>query len=195
MILFELKSYRIVDLLLLLQFCCMSIHAKASTRCSFLGCFHLEYLVYTTYISGFMQIYHSILTFCLNYSAVILPYYKDGRKGEGSGNSNREIVFRRHIVDRMPIDGWNDIWSKLHQQLINVDVINVDSVPAEIYSTIATAVIWSMRLALSISIYLWVDSVARPIYSKLIPCDLGKPAPKVRQPLKRRALGSLGKSR
>ncbi|XP_010912626.1 probable inactive ATP-dependent zinc metalloprotease FTSHI 4, chloroplastic [Elaeis guineensis] len=127
--------------------------------------------------------------------SVILPYYKDGRKEEGSGNSNREIVFRRHIVDRMPIDGWNDIWNKLHQQIINVDVINVDSVPAEIYSTIATAVIWSMRFALSIAIYLWVDSVTRPIYSKLIPCDLGKPAPKVRQPLKRRALGSLGQSR
>ncbi|KAG1331210.1 ATP-dependent zinc metalloprotease FtsH [Cocos nucifera] len=127
--------------------------------------------------------------------SVILPYYKDGRKEEESGNSNREIVFRRHIVDRMPIDGWNDIWNKLHRQIINVDVINVDSVPAEIYSTIATAVVWSMRLALSIAVYLWVDSVTRPIYSKLIPCDLGKPAPKVRQPLKRRALGSLGKSR
>lgn len=127
--------------------------------------------------------------------SVILPYYKDGSKREGSGNSNKEIVFRRHIVDRMPIDGWNDIWNKLHQQLVNVDVINVDSVPAEVYSTIATAVVWSMRLALSIGIYLWVDSVTRPIYSKLIPCDLGKPTPKVRQPLKRRALGSLGKSR
>lgn len=129
-------------------------------------------------------------------SAVILPYYKDEKRGEEIGNSNREIVYRRHIVDRMPIDGWNDIWNKLHQQLVNVDVINVDAVPAEVYSTIATAVVWSMRLALSIAIYMWVDSVMKPIYSKLIPCDLGKPTEKkVRLPLEHRALGSLGRSR
>ncbi|WOL04075.1 hypothetical protein Cni_G12796 [Canna indica] len=127
--------------------------------------------------------------------SVILPYYKDEQTGE-KGNSNREIVYRRHIVDRMPIDGWNDIWSKLHQQLVNVDVINVDSASAEVYSTIATAVVWSMRLALSIGIYLWVDRVTRPIYAKLIPCDLGTPPKQVKlPPLKRRALGSLGKSR
>ncbi|OAY63783.1 hypothetical protein ACMD2_05961, partial [Ananas comosus] len=71
--------------------------------------------------------------------SVILPYYKDG--GEKENNPNREIVFRRHIVDKMPIDGWNDVWSKLHEQLVNVDVINVDAVPAEVYSTIATAVV------------------------------------------------------
>ncbi|KAJ6853424.1 putative inactive ATP-dependent zinc metalloprotease FTSHI 4, chloroplastic [Iris pallida] len=127
--------------------------------------------------------------------SVILPYYKDGKMGETHGKSNREIVYRRHIVDRMPIDGWNDIWQKLHQQLINVDVINVDSVPAEVYSTIATAVIWSMRFALSVGLYLWIDNMARPIYSKLIPCDLGTPTKKARQPIKRHALGSLGKSR
>lgn len=127
--------------------------------------------------------------------SVILPYYKDGKRGESHQSSSRDIVFRRHIVDRMPIDGWNDIWQKLHKQLINVDVINVESVPAEVYSTIATAVIWSMRFALSIAIYLWIDSMARPIYSKLIPGDLGAPAKKPRQPIKRRALGSLGKSR
>nr|CAD1836897.1 unnamed protein product [Ananas comosus var. bracteatus] len=125
--------------------------------------------------------------------SVILPYYKDG--GEKENNPNREIVFRRHIVDKMPVDGWNDVWSKLHEQLVNVDVINVDAVPAEVYSTIATAVVWSMRFALSVGIYLLIDSVTRPIYAKLIPCDLGKPEKKARQPLKRRALGSLGKSR
>lgn len=127
--------------------------------------------------------------------SVILPYYKDGKMGETDGKSNRGIVYRRHIVDRMPIDGWNDIWQKLHQQLINVDVINVDSVPAEVYSTIATAVIWSMRFALSVGLYLWIDNMARPIYSKLIPCDLGTPRKKAREPIKRQALGSLGKSR
>ncbi|CAA6660360.1 unnamed protein product [Spirodela intermedia] len=126
--------------------------------------------------------------------SVILPYYKDETK-EGSVGSGREIIFRRHIVDRMPIDCWNDVWQKLHQQLIHVDVINVNSVPAEVYSTIATAVIWSMRFAISIALYLWIDNWARPIYSKLIPCDLGVPEKKARTPLKRRALGSLGKSR
>ncbi|RWV93927.1 hypothetical protein BHE74_00022343 [Ensete ventricosum] len=119
----------------------------------------------------------------------------DGRRGERKENSNREIVYRRHIVDQMPIDVWNDVWSKLHQQLVNIDVINVDTVSAEVYSTIAIAVVWSMRLALSIAIYLWVDSVMRPIYAKLIPCDLGTPMKKVRMPLKHDTLGSLGKSR
>lgn len=128
-------------------------------------------------------------------SAVILPYYKDKRGGKES--SDREIVYQRHIVDRMPIDGWNTIWSKLHQQLVNIDVINVDSLSSEVYSTIATAVVWSMRFALSVAIYQWVDSVTRPVYSKLIPCDLGKPEKRARPLLPRRhsVLGSLGKSR
>lgn len=125
---------------------------------------------------------------------MILPYYKDGEI-EGERSLKKEIVFRRHVVDRMPIDCWNDVWQKLHQQIINVDVHNVDAVPAEVYSTVATAVIWSMRLALSVILYLWIDNLTRPIYSKLIPCDLGTPRKKTRRPLKRRALGSLGKSR
>ncbi|OMO56268.1 hypothetical protein COLO4_35699 [Corchorus olitorius] len=115
---------------------------------------------------------------------------------DGTGeNSKNEIIFRRHVVDRMPIDCWNDVWKKLHQQIVNVDVLNVDAVPAEVYTTVATAVIWSMRLALSIALYLWIDNMMRPIYAKLIPCDLGAPSKKIRQPLKRDALGSLGKSR
>ncbi|XP_024023621.1 probable inactive ATP-dependent zinc metalloprotease FTSHI 4, chloroplastic [Morus notabilis] len=129
--------------------------------------------------------------------SVILPYYKDEKMSGPEGNSKKEIVFRRHIVDRMPIDSWNDVWQKLHQQIVNVDVLNVDTVPAEVYSTVATAVIWSMRLALSIALYTWIDNLMRPIYAKLIPCDLGTPSKKTRQPLplKRQALGSLGKSR
>lgn len=129
-----------------------------------------------------------------NFFSVILPYYKDG-KGEEQGSSNREIVFRRHIVDRMPIDCWNDVWRKLHQQLINVEIYDNNTVPGEIYSTVATAGIWFMRLALSIALYLCIDNLMRPIYAKLIPCDLGTPTKKARQPLKRGALGSLGKSR
>ncbi|PKU70809.1 ATP-dependent zinc metalloprotease FTSH 6, chloroplastic [Dendrobium catenatum] len=126
--------------------------------------------------------------------SVILPYYRDGG-GEARGNSAKEVVYRRHIIDRMPIDAWNDVWEKLHQQLVNVDVFNVDSVPAEVYSTIATAVVWTMRFMLSVGVYVWIDRITRPIYSKLIPCDLGTPQKPIRQPLKRHALGSLGKSR
>ncbi|CAN6475819.1 unnamed protein product [Victoria cruziana] len=127
--------------------------------------------------------------------SVILPYYKDGKPEDEKDDSRREIIFRRHVVDRMPIDCWNDVWNKLHQQLINVDVINVNPVSAEVYSTVATAVIWSMRLALAIGLYFSIDRVMQPIYAKLIPCDLGKPPEKVPRPLKRHALGSLGKSR
>ncbi|XP_057971299.1 probable inactive ATP-dependent zinc metalloprotease FTSHI 4, chloroplastic [Malania oleifera] len=127
--------------------------------------------------------------------SVILPYYKDGKLEGPGGNLSKAIVFRRHVVDRMPVDCWNDVWQKLHQQLVNVDVLNVDPVPAEVYSTVATAVVWSMRLALSVILYIWIDNLMRPIYAKLIPCDLGDPSKKPIRPLKRRALGSLGKSR
>lgn len=127
--------------------------------------------------------------------SVILPYYKDGHRQQTQGNSQKEIVFRRHVVDRMPIDCWNDVWQKLHQQIVNVDVINENTVHAEVYSTVATAAIWGMRLALSVGLYLWIDNMMRPIYAKLIPCDLGKPSEKIPQPIKRQALGSLGKSR
>lgn len=127
--------------------------------------------------------------------SVILPYYKDGKTNRSGRDTKKEIVFKRHAVDRMPIDSWNDVWGKLHQQLVNVDVYNVNNIPAEVYSTVATAVVWSMRLALSVLLYIWIDNKMRPIYAKLIPCDLGSPPKKIREPLKQRALGSLGKSR
>ncbi|KAA3475568.1 putative inactive ATP-dependent zinc metalloprotease FTSHI 4, chloroplastic [Gossypium australe] len=151
--------------------------------------------------SDFMALLNSNNVQFMEYSnygqtvSVILPYYKDNKVDGTGGNSKNEIVFRRHVVDRMPIDCWNDVWQKLHQQIVNVDVLNVDTVPAEVYSSVATAVIWSMRLALSIALYLWIDNMMRPIYAKLIPCDLGAPNKKIRQPLKRRVLGSLGQSR
>ncbi|KAI7737171.1 hypothetical protein M8C21_009010 [Ambrosia artemisiifolia] len=122
----------------------------------------------------------------LSLFAVILPYYKDGE-------SKKEVVFRRHIVDRMPVDSWNEVWQKLHQQVVNVDVVNLNT---EVYSSIATIVVWSMRLALAIGLYVWIDNIMRPIYAKLIPCDLGSPPKKIRrQPIKNQALGSLGESR
>ncbi|XP_010484243.1 PREDICTED: probable inactive ATP-dependent zinc metalloprotease FTSHI 4, chloroplastic [Camelina sativa] len=151
--------------------------------------------------SDFMKLLDSNSVQYMEYSnygqtiSVILPYYKDGEPQGEEENSNKEIIFRRHIVDRMPIDGWNDVWKKLHQQIVNVEVFNVDVVPAEVYTTVATFVVWSMRLALFVSLYVWIDSITRPIYAKLIPCDLGTPTKKIRQPLKREALGSLGKSR
>ncbi|KAH7566053.1 hypothetical protein JRO89_XS08G0074500 [Xanthoceras sorbifolium] len=151
--------------------------------------------------SDFWQLLNSNNVQFMEYSnygqtvSVILPYYKDEKMEANEGSQKKEIIYRRHVVDRMPIDCWNDVWEKLHQQIVNVDVVNVDSVPAEVYSTFATAVIWSMRLALSVALYLWIDNKMRPIYAKLIPCDLGTPSKKIRQPLKRRALGSLGKSR
>ncbi|KDO58330.1 hypothetical protein CISIN_1g0430511mg, partial [Citrus sinensis] len=125
----------------------------------------------------------------------ILPYYKDAKVEGKEGNPGKDIIYRRHVVDRMPIDCWNDVWQKLHQQVVNVDVVNVNTVSAEVYSSVATAVIWSMRLALAVGLYIWIDNIMRPIYAKLIPCDLGTPPQKTRQPLQRRALGSLGKSR
>lgn len=135
-----------------------------------------------------------LLNICFHVSAVILPYYKNGKPTGTEGNT-QGIIFRRHPVNIMPIDSWNDVWRKLHQQIVNVDVINVDAVPAEIYSTIAVAVIWSMRLALAVGFYVWIDNLMRPIYAKLIPCDLGTPGQKTTQPLRSRALGSLGQSR
>ncbi|KAK9233170.1 hypothetical protein WN943_023419 [Citrus x changshan-huyou] len=127
--------------------------------------------------------------------SVILPYYKDAKVEGKEGNPGKDIIYRRHVVDRMPVDCWNDVWQKLHQQVVNVDVVNVNTVSAEVYSSVATAVIWSMRLALAVGLYIWIDNTMRPIYAKLIPCDLGTPPQKTRQPLQRRALGSLGKSR
>ena len=79
-----------------------------------------------------------LLNICFHVSAVILPYYKNGKPIGTEGNP-KDIIFQRHPVNRMPIDSWNDVWRKLHQQIVNVDVINVDAVPAEIYSTIAVA--------------------------------------------------------
>ncbi|KAJ1696391.1 hypothetical protein LUZ63_004903 [Rhynchospora breviuscula] len=131
--------------------------------------------------------------------SVILPYFKD--------KEGKEIIYRRHMVNKMPVDGWNDVWKKLHQQLVHIDVYHVNPVPVEVYSSIATFVIWSIRLALAIAFYFWVENLTWPIYSKLVPTDLGKPADqtelnKLRLRFMRQregkdsdSLGSLGKSR
>nr|QKY65086.1 AAA-type ATPase family protein [Passiflora tenuiloba] len=119
--------------------------------------------------------------------SVILPYDK--------GDGKDEVIFRRHVADRMPVHSWNDVWRKLHNQVVNVDFFNLNSVPVGIYSSVATAVVWSILLAFSVAVYLCIDSVTRPISSKLLLCDLRKPAEPMLLPPKRHALGSLGKSR
>ncbi|KAG2716263.1 hypothetical protein I3760_03G115600 [Carya illinoinensis] len=99
--------------------------------------------------------------------SVILPYYRDG-KMEGIDGIQRKILF-------FGVMRWTVC------QLI----VGMMFGTTEVYSTVATTVIWSMRLALSIVLYLWIDSIMRPIYANK----------STRLPLERRALGSLGKSR
>ncbi|KAL7254604.1 hypothetical protein ACSBR1_008877 [Camellia fascicularis] len=80
--------------------------------------------------SQFLRLFNSNNVQFMEYSnygqtiSVILPYYKDG-KMEGPGDSKKKLIFWPHVVDRMPIDCWNDVWGKLHQQLINVDVLHI----------------------------------------------------------------------
>eukprot|EP01018_Ginkgo_biloba_P019829 Gb_35906 [translate_table: standard] len=124
--------------------------------------------------------------------AVVLPYYKDaaevtGRAEESQRNSEREIVFRRHVVQQMPIDCWTDIWQKLHQQLINVEVVNMNSIPSQIYPTIAVAVVWAMRLGLIIFLYLKLDSFLEKIYRRKRP-----ERPRFRRPRLSDSFGDLG---
>ncbi|XP_057847495.2 probable inactive ATP-dependent zinc metalloprotease FTSHI 4, chloroplastic isoform X2 [Cryptomeria japonica] len=102
--------------------------------------------------------------------AVILPHYKDGKAMDGRivrslDDSEREIVFRRHVVKRMPVDCGNDIWQKLHQQLINVEIVNTNTIPFQIFAPFALAVLWAMRLGLAYFLYLRLDSFLRKIYS------------------------------
>lgn len=105
--------------------------------------------------------------------AVVLPYYKDGRALTGRAeeslkDSGREIVFRRHVVQKMPIDCWTDIWKKLHQQLINVEIVNMN-VPSQIFPTIAVSVIWAMRIGIIVFLYLQLDSFLEKFYARKMP--------------------------
>lgn len=102
--------------------------------------------------------------------AVVLPYYKDGRVTTGQAeellkDSGREIVFRRHVVQQMPVDCWTDIWKKLHQQLINVDIVKIN-VPSQIYPTIAVSVVWAMRIGIIVFLYLRLDSILEKFYAR-----------------------------
>ncbi|KAL9264765.1 putative inactive ATP-dependent zinc metalloprotease FTSHI 4, chloroplastic [Drosera capensis] len=135
-------------------------------------------------------------------TSVILPYYKEKTKGiEAKEDSAREIIYNCHVVDRMPVDGWNETWKKLHQQVVNVDMLNANPVPREVYSTMAVTVVWSLRLALAIVVFLCIDHFTRPIYTKVIRFKKEKVKPlreKEIEPIELKTdprLGSMGKSR
>lgn len=105
--------------------------------------------------------------------AVVLPYYKDGRVTTGRAeeslkDSEREIVFRRHVVQQMPIDCWTDIWKKLHQQLINVEVVNMN-IPSQIFPTVAVSVVWAMRIGIIVFLYLSLDGFLEKFYARKMP--------------------------
>ncbi|CAM6071688.1 unnamed protein product [Sphagnum tenellum] len=156
------------------------------------------------------------------YLAVILPYYdkqKDQILADESGkqttdevpqaeessksslansmqpDDTRKIVFKRHIVENVPADGWNDVWKQLHTQLVNVEVHNLSSLPVQLYPTFATALVWGMRLVLAVTVFRWLDGWLYPIYKMKNPND--RPVslrPKLSNDMNAE-LGALGQSR
>lgn len=146
---------------------------------------------------------------------VLLPYYDeelevDSNEAPGEHNSQAEssdtapelfpedtkkIVFKRHVVDQMPADGWNDIWRQLHTQLVHVNVVHPNSLPMQIYPTLEVTLVWGMRLLLATTIYKFLDSWLYPIYKMKNPED----RPIIRRPklsnIENSELGALGQSR
>ncbi|KAL3677045.1 hypothetical protein R1sor_026993 [Riccia sorocarpa] len=149
--------------------------------------------------------------------AVVLPYYKedesltvnlDSKTDEISSleeevlkaqeedpfSNDREIIYKRHPVDQMPADGWGEIWTKLHTQLYHVEIKQPNSLPAQLYPTMETAVVWGMRVALAFICYRWIDNKLLPWYR--LPNPENRPV--VRRPklsIDNLELGSLGQSR
>ncbi|KAJ4897257.1 WD40 repeat protein [Raphanus sativus] len=121
--------------------------------------------------SDFMKLLDSNCVQYMEYSnygqtiSVILPYCKDEEPLGEEEDTKREII---QFWIECQFVGLNDVLTKLHQQIANVEVFNVDVVPAEVYTTVATFVVWSMRLALFVSLYVWIDNITRPIYAKLL---------------------------
>eukprot|EP00252_Welwitschia_mirabilis_P023411 TRINITY_DN6600_c0_g2_i1.p1 TRINITY_DN6600_c0_g2~~TRINITY_DN6600_c0_g2_i1.p1 ORF type:complete len:851 (-),score=192.60 TRINITY_DN6600_c0_g2_i1:561-3113(-) len=92
--------------------------------------------------------------------AVILPHYKDRRReveeaNDTSNSAKKEVVFRRHAVRRMPADSWTDVWRKLHQQLVDINVIDTSSLRYSLYSSTSMLVVWALRTALIVLLYVW----------------------------------------
>lgn len=161
---------------------------------------------------------------CLVIVAVILPYPKEKSEEESMVESEQvaeqqpqsddelnesipksppdlllpdedQLVFKRHLVDQMPADGWNDVWKQLHSQISHVEIVHPRSLPNQMYPTFATAVVWGMRLILAVTVYKVLDRWLYPIYKMKDPND---------RPITRRPklsnnefaeLGALGQSR
>lgn len=157
------------------------------------------------------------------YLAVILPYEKEKAQGEESSVDSseqaaeqlqsdeldemvpkaprlilpdeEELLFKRHLVDPMPADGWNDVWKQLHAQISHVEIVHPRSLANQMYPTFATAVVWGMRLILAATVYRVLDDWLYPIYKMKDPND----RPITRRPklssMDNTELGALGQSR
>ena len=157
-----------------------------------------------------------------SFVAVILPHVKEGTQGESTVDSPKQateqpqsddldetvpkaprlimpdeedLVFKRHLVDQMPADGWNDVWKQLHAQVSHVEFVHPRSLPMQMYPTFATAVVWGMRLILAATVYKVLDNWLYPIYKMKDPND----RPVTRRPklsnMDNAELGALGQSR
>lgn len=108
---------------------------------------------------------------------------------------DEELVFKRHLVDQLPADGWNDVWKQLHAQVAHVEVVHPRSLANQMYPTFATAVVWGMRLILAATVYKVLDNWLYPIYKMKNPND----RPVTRRPklsnMDNAELGALGQSR
>lgn len=105
------------------------------------------------------------------------------------------LVFKRHLVDPMPADGWNDVWKQLHKQISHVEIVQPRSLPMQMYPTFETAVVWGMRLILAATVYKVLDRWLYPIYKMKDPEDRPvRNRPKLRNN-EFGELGALGQSR
>jgi len=106
-----------------------------------------------------------------------------------------QLIFKRHLVDQMPADGLNDMWKQLHTQVANVEFVNPNSLPMQLYPTFEVAIVWGMRLILAASVYKVLDSRLYPFYKMKNPND----RPVTRRPklsnTENAELGALGQSR
>lgn len=155
--------------------------------------------------------------------AVILPYEKEKAQGEESSVDSseqaaeqlqsdeldemvpkaprlilpdeEELLFKRHLVDPMPADGWNDVWKQLYAQISHVEIVHPRSLANQMYPTFATAVVWGMRLILAATVYRVLDDWLYPIYKMKDPND----RPITRRPklssMDNTEVGALGQSR
>ena len=139
----------------------------------------------------------SLRRFCglLVLFVVILPHViEDTQLSTTLNKTGYNLVFKRHKIEKMPLDAWSDVWKELHQQLVDVNFINNKSIIAEIQPTFIILVVWSMRVFLAYIIYKWLKKLLYPIYKLRDPND----RPKIKRlnlGLSDDNLGSLGQSR